>query len=180
MGDDYLRFTSAPKSESGCFWAPAPLFGNVYIAVGARHARADCRRLHRAWESRGGSPLLVFLGSSRSAGRRLEARHAKIRQATRLDRQPQLSNRERGERSEDFKGSAVGSDPLTGGCSSVTWRKGDSSATLHDAPFEGVIAAPQDWCPNPSATTCLRVRGKSMMPLIHDGYILAVDSSQTD
>ena len=58
--------------------------------------------------------------------------------------------------------------------------RGDSSATLHDAPFEGVIAAPKDWCPNPSATTCLRVRGKSMMPLIHDGYILAVDSSQTD
>ena len=58
--------------------------------------------------------------------------------------------------------------------------RGDSSATLHDAPFEGVIAAPKDWCPNPSATTCLRVRGKSMMPLIHDGYILAVDSSQTN
>ena len=58
--------------------------------------------------------------------------------------------------------------------------RGDSSAILHDAPVESVIAAPQDWCPNPSATTCLRVRGKSMMPLIHDGYILVVDSSQTD
>jgi SOS-response transcriptional repressor LexA len=58
--------------------------------------------------------------------------------------------------------------------------KGGSSATLDDAPIECVIAVPQDWCPNPSATTCLRVRGKSMMPLIHDGNILAVDSSQTD
>src|SRR2546430_3672095 len=124
MGDKYLRVTSAPKFKSGCFWTPAPLFGNVYIAVGARHGRADCRWLHRAWKSRGGSPLLVFLGSSRSAGRGLEARHAKIRQATRPDRQPQLSNRERGERSEEFKGFAAGSDPLAGGCSSVTWRKG--------------------------------------------------------
>src|SRR5467141_1662249 len=124
MGDNYLRVTSAPKSKSGCFWTPAPFFGNVYIAVVAVSSRADCRRLHRAWKSRGGSPLLVFLGSSRSAGRGLEARHAKIRQATRPDRQPQLSNRESGERSEDFKGSAAGSDPLTGSCSSVNWRKG--------------------------------------------------------
>src|SRR6267143_6203969 len=124
MGDNYLRVTSAPKFKSGCFWTPAPFFGNVYIAVGARHARADCRRLHRAWKSGGGSPLLVFLGSSRSAGRGLEARHAKIRQATRPDRQPQRSNRECGERSEDFKGSAAGSDLLTEGCGSVTWRKG--------------------------------------------------------
>jgi SOS-response transcriptional repressor LexA len=58
--------------------------------------------------------------------------------------------------------------------------KGDRSAILHDAPVESMIAAPSDWCPNPSATTCLRVHGNSMSPLIHDGYILAVDSSQTD
>jgi SOS-response transcriptional repressor LexA len=58
--------------------------------------------------------------------------------------------------------------------------KGDSSTMLHDAPVETMIAAPVDWCPNPSATTCLRVRGNAMMPLIGDGYILAVDSLQTD
>jgi SOS-response transcriptional repressor LexA/DNA-binding XRE family transcriptional regulator len=58
--------------------------------------------------------------------------------------------------------------------------RGDSSAALHGAPVECVIAVPKDWCPNPSATTCLRVRGNSMMPLIRDGYILAVDSSQID
>jgi transcriptional regulator with XRE-family HTH domain len=56
--------------------------------------------------------------------------------------------------------------------------KGDSSVLFHDAPVEAMIAAPKDWCPNPSATTCLRVRGNSMMPLIYDGYILVVDSSQ--
>jgi SOS-response transcriptional repressor LexA len=58
--------------------------------------------------------------------------------------------------------------------------KGDSSTLLHDAPIESMIAAPKKWCPNPSTTTCLRVRGNSMKPLISDGYILAVDSSQTD
>src|SRR6266436_6135782 len=97
MGDNCLRVTSAPKSESGCFWTTAPLFGNVHIPVGARLARADCRWLYRARKSRGSSSLLVFLGSSRSAVRRLEARHAKNRQATQPDRHPQLSNRKRGE-----------------------------------------------------------------------------------
>jgi len=58
--------------------------------------------------------------------------------------------------------------------------RGDSPAILHDAPVESMIAAPKDWCPNPSATTCLRVRGNSMMPLITEGAILVVDSSQID
>ena len=58
--------------------------------------------------------------------------------------------------------------------------KGDSAALLHDAPVESMIAAPIDWCPNPSTTSCLRVRGSAMMPLIGDGYIVAVDSSQSD
>jgi SOS-response transcriptional repressor LexA len=43
-----------------------------------------------------------------------------------------------------------------------------------------MIAAPEDWCPNPATTSCLRLRGNSMSPLIQDGCILAVDSSQND
>jgi SOS-response transcriptional repressor LexA len=57
---------------------------------------------------------------------------------------------------------------------------GDSVPTLHDAPVESMIAAPKAWCPNPAATTCLRVKGNSMNPLLYDGYILVADSSQTD
>ena len=57
---------------------------------------------------------------------------------------------------------------------------GDISPMLDDAPVESAIAAPNEWCPNPSTSTCLRVSGNSMAPLIHDGYILAVDSSQRD
>lgn len=51
---------------------------------------------------------------------------------------------------------------------------GDDHALLQDAPVESIIAAPKDWCPNPSTTSCLRVRGSSMSPLISDGYILVV------
>ena len=58
--------------------------------------------------------------------------------------------------------------------------KGDNSAILHDTAVESMIAAPEGWCPNPASTICLRVRGNSMAPLISDGYILAVDSSQRD
>jgi SOS-response transcriptional repressor LexA len=57
--------------------------------------------------------------------------------------------------------------------------RGDSSSQLHSAPVETMIAAPIEWCPNPASTTCLRVTGDSMKPLIYNGYILAVDSSQT-
>jgi SOS-response transcriptional repressor LexA len=58
--------------------------------------------------------------------------------------------------------------------------KGDITPVLRDAPVESAIAAPNEWCPNPSESTCLRVKGNSMAPLIQDGYILAVDSSQHD
>ncbi len=58
--------------------------------------------------------------------------------------------------------------------------KGDDLHLLSDAPIEGMMAAPKDWCPNPAYTSCLRVRGSSMAPMIQDGYVVAVDSSQID
>jgi SOS-response transcriptional repressor LexA len=58
--------------------------------------------------------------------------------------------------------------------------KSDVGPLLHEAPVESMIAAPRDWCPNPMTTSCLRVRGNSMAPLIYDGYILAVDFTQND
>lgn len=57
---------------------------------------------------------------------------------------------------------------------------GDSSSILHGASVESMLAAPSDWCPNPVSTICLRVRGSSMAPLITDGSIIAVDTSQRD
>ena len=57
---------------------------------------------------------------------------------------------------------------------------GSDPTSLLAGPVETMIAAPGDWCPNPATTSCLRVRGNSMGPLIQDGYIVAVDSSQND
>ena len=57
---------------------------------------------------------------------------------------------------------------------------GDDVSDLDEAPADEVIAAPAEWCPNPEQTKCLRVKGHSMMPLIHDGHIVVVDCSQTD
>jgi transcriptional regulator with XRE-family HTH domain len=42
---------------------------------------------------------------------------------------------------------------------------------------EAMWAAPAEWCPNPGRTISLRVKGNSMSPLILDGYIIAVDTS---
>ncbi len=58
--------------------------------------------------------------------------------------------------------------------------KGGHASSLVSGPVESMIAAPKDWCPNPTATSCLRVRGNSMTPTIPDGCVIAVDSSQND
>jgi SOS-response transcriptional repressor LexA len=58
--------------------------------------------------------------------------------------------------------------------------KGGHISSLLSGPVESMIAAPKDWCPNPTTTSCLRVRGSSMAPLISDGYIVVVDSSEND
>jgi transcriptional regulator with XRE-family HTH domain len=57
---------------------------------------------------------------------------------------------------------------------------GGHPSSLLSGPVESMIAAARDWCPNPATTSCLRVRGNSMSPLIQDGYILGVDYSQSD
>src|ERR1700747_107862 len=58
--------------------------------------------------------------------------------------------------------------------------QGDRHGNLNYIPAREVMGAPLEWCPNPSYTSLLRVRGHSMEPLIHDGDIAAVDSSQPD
>ena len=70
--------------------------------------------------------------------------------------------------------------PLLKTIAAALGEKGDGQALFRDAPIERMVGAPKSWCPNPGTTSCLRVRGRSMSPLIQDGYILAVDSSQTE
>jgi SOS-response transcriptional repressor LexA/DNA-binding XRE family transcriptional regulator len=53
---------------------------------------------------------------------------------------------------------------------------GDKVVDLEQVMPEATLAAPVEWCPNPTSTMCLRVKGNSMSPLILDGYIIAVDT----
>lgn len=56
--------------------------------------------------------------------------------------------------------------------------RGDKDVDLEQVRPEMLLAAPRDWCPNPNSTVCLRVKGNSMSPLILDGYIITVDTSE--
>jgi phage repressor protein C with HTH and peptisase S24 domain len=58
--------------------------------------------------------------------------------------------------------------------------QGDRHGNLSQIPAREILGAPVEWCPNPGYTSLLRVRGHSMEPLIRDGDIAAVDSSQTN
>jgi DNA-binding XRE family transcriptional regulator len=78
------------------------------------------------------------------------------------------------------KGTQLVAIPVLKCVVSSNGEKETSNSILQGAPIESMIAAPNHWCPNPSTTFCLRVRGDSMGPLIRDGYILVVDSSQND
>jgi SOS-response transcriptional repressor LexA len=57
---------------------------------------------------------------------------------------------------------------------------GGAFTDFENATAEEMIAAPAFWCPNPAQTNCLRVKGTSMSPLINDGDVVVVDSSQTN
>ena len=70
--------------------------------------------------------------------------------------------------------------PVLGVHAATRGETGHPSAELGGVAAEGMIAAPEMWCPNPSDTSCLRVKGSSMAPSIVEGDILAVDCAQTD
>ena len=57
---------------------------------------------------------------------------------------------------------------------------GDKKLSLDRVPATRVVGAPRDWCPNPTYTSLVRVKGHSMEPLIREGDIVAVDSFQTE
>lgn len=57
--------------------------------------------------------------------------------------------------------------------------KGPSHGVLDLAAPVEMLGAPKAWCPNPAETIGLHVKGEGMQPLIHDGYTVIVDRSQT-
>lgn len=51
---------------------------------------------------------------------------------------------------------------------------------ISEADIEGYALVHYGWCPDPASFSCLRVRGDSMVPILHDGAIVGVDHSQND
>jgi phage repressor protein C with HTH and peptisase S24 domain len=70
--------------------------------------------------------------------------------------------------------------PLLDVSAATHGNRGERRGNLNHIPAREMMGAPADWCPNPGYTSLLQIRGHSMEPLMHNGDIAAVDSSQTD
>ena len=103
-----------------------------------------------------------------------------VRSRLQKERLPALQIVQAGAHRLRKKGSHLVAIPVLPVVAATHGGKGDPEVALDQMKPETVLAAPSSWCPNPAYTTCLRVKGHSMGPLIHDGYIVAVDYSQTD
>lgn len=57
---------------------------------------------------------------------------------------------------------------------------GDRRSSLRNISMVAALRVPAIWCPNPSYTSIIRVKGHSMEPAVRDGDLLAVDSFQTE
>jgi len=55
-----------------------------------------------------------------------------------------------------------------------------SPREISDADLDGYALLHYSACPNPADFTCIRVRGDSMAPILHDGALVAIDHSQRD
>ena len=51
-----------------------------------------------------------------------------------------------------------------------------SPRMIEEAQVERIVVADRHDCPHPQHTTCIRVAGRSMYPVLDDGYIVAVDT----
>jgi SOS-response transcriptional repressor LexA len=102
-----------------------------------------------------------------------------VRYRLRKDRLPDLEIVQAGVSSVSNKKNKLVAIPLLPVTVATHGGRGDPAVALDQARPDAMLAAPSHWCPNPSHTSCLRVHGRSMMPLIHSGYILVVDTSQT-
>ncbi len=141
---------------------------NIYIRLGNLVGDPDC------WFFWGRAGLY-----SADLLRILPALRERLRDARPPDLQIVLAGS--GERVKAVHGApALHAIPLLPTVAATLGRRGDVSVNLEQIVPEGLIAAPGDWCPNPAYTTCLRVTGDSMEPLIHDGHIIVVDTSEID
>lgn len=57
---------------------------------------------------------------------------------------------------------------------------GDRRSSLRTIPAGSALNIPASWCPNPTFTGLLRVKGHSMKPVLRHGDLVAVDWFQTE
>ena len=136
-----------------------------FIQLGNLAGDPDCWFF---WERAGlrSEDLMRVLPKLRSRRKRIGAQDFEIVHAGAVGRKPQQAQ--------------LVAIPLLKIVAATNGQKGDNLHLFHEAPVESFMAAPREWCPNPTTTYSLRVRGDSMSPLIYKDYILVVDSSQTD
>lgn len=51
---------------------------------------------------------------------------------------------------------------------------------VQEKEIDRVLHFPSTLCPHPDKTVCIRARGDSMSPVLEDGYIVAIDTSEID
>lgn len=88
-------------------------------------------------------------------------------------------SRSSGNAKENEKLSQVIGLPLLKGALGSHGVEGDHRS-LRTMPVAEMIGVPASWCPNPTYTSLLRVKGRSMEPLIRQGDVVAVDSFQSE
>lgn len=137
---------------------------NVYIQLGNLTGDPEC------WYFWGQAGL-----SSHDLMRVLPAVRSRMRQ----DRRVKLEFVHAGARRHNRRSDELIAIPVLPIVAATHGGTGDPVDRLNQVSPESMLAAPSKWCPNPASTSCLRVRGRSMMPLIHDGYIVVIDTSQT-
>jgi DNA-binding XRE family transcriptional regulator len=112
----------------------------------------------------------------------LRALPARVRPKLPVSALPALEGAHAGtaERSKDPKRGGLVAIPLLNVVAGSHGNQGDKKLSLDHIPARRVMGAPAEWCPNPDYTSLVRVKGDSMQPMMHDGDIMAVDSSQID
>jgi len=70
--------------------------------------------------------------------------------------------------------------PLLPVVAAAPGEEGSHHTDLYQVRPDAVFAAPGPWCPHPEFTTCLRVKGSAMVPLLQNGYVIVVDTSQVN
>ena len=180
VGETNSGVAAGTPSKSGGTRTETALFANGYLPVGAWRTRAYGSGLHRTRKPRRKPQVLAFLGRAGLHSETLLRVMPEMRE--RLQRSSfgdlEIVRAGSGARKTHLEKQTLVAIPLLKVVAAAHGETGGHPSSLLSGPVESMIAAPRDWCPNPATTSCLRVRGNSMAPLIEDGYIVAVDSSQ--